>query len=60
MEINNTRSSFRRELEHFDLVMREEFEEAFSAYRTKYHQSMKVRDRASEEELTNGRDRANA
>ena len=46
---------FRRELEHFDLVMREEFEEAFSAYRTKYHQSMKVRDRATEGELINGR-----
>jgi hypothetical protein len=34
--------TLRQELEHFDVVMKEEFETAFDAYRSSYWRSLQV------------------
>jgi hypothetical protein len=38
--------TLRRELEHFDVVMKEEFETAFGAYRASYWRSLQVQENA--------------
>ena len=42
LKFNKVSQTIRRELEHFDFVMREEFEEAFKAYHESYWRAMRA------------------